>query len=302
MRFAVASVLLAAVACAPLTSVPTREPRLSYPPSACVLRMGASRPDRGYSIALKGLDYWRLLFPGLRQADALTFDAWDCTGKFPFHRADVAEARPLHPRGASFTPGEDDLMVGASLHQLKPVWLRSHRLGELDVGLLALLRVRGSTVEVQGTTLISADRTRTSLSVRRAGNDYFVEALEDGCMSVPTDSPCRSRQIVFRPWHGALTPVVEVDVKRRALGVAPSLGIAGPALFELESEVKLEPNGIVVLELVEVKDRGGRARRRIEHRWTMSRVGDNYSPGEGRSLWSEVTEQDGRSWAVIPKD
>ena len=240
-------------------------------------------PDQGLSVIAPSFNPDQ----GLGPTDA------DCTGHYLFANESLRGGVSLKGWPRRVEPEELDMRAGPN--GMRVLWLRVLKFENGDEGgPLALVRAVDDRAEVYG---IGSYRgpTKSKIDPVRLGNETIVVAEAKIC---PDPDDCRKRAEFFLNRRGRLIDSATVDLER--IAVVPSVTERGLyARYELKTDVTYKPNGIQLLEQVQVKiikydygDRDSdRALRKVEFSRFL-RVERDTLFSSNDPLWDRVVGQD----------
>ncbi|HEU4536302.1 MAG TPA: hypothetical protein VFS00_19390, partial [Polyangiaceae bacterium] len=259
---------LAATACSANAPRPPLEDtaRRVTPVPACIAPVPGRAPG-GARRALREPELWKLVFP---QFDPSSFrvpaDARACNGQ-----VGVREALGAGPaEGGWVKVPQGSLVYGGGADRLKIIWLPLADANEGSVqGALALVRSFDDTAELYAVGVHEGRRPTTSFALERLGSELLVVANDDGCRG-HAEGECATSARVYADRQGLLREVAHFDLQRVALGRNTEPGLGGNFVYRLTATPTFGPDGIKLLEQVNVRDAMGREVRsaELERRYT----------------------------------
>lgn len=274
----------ALLSCAPPPNPRSPDPtRASTPVPACALPL-PPRQNKDFARQIPERDYWNLIVPGLGKDDfEPTNSTTSCNG-LPVFAADTM-------RDATFVRdarSNDELVYGAGQNRLKVVWLQTHAgAGHDRVGPLALTRVLEDYAEVYGVTLYRGNPAQSRFGTERLGPDLLVTAIQEGCQGVTVGTSCTTRLQVFLLSAGQLKDVGQFDLEKRVSRSSGETGVSGSVHYHLTSSPSFQPDGLHIMESIEVTDSVGRKVRQADMERHLRLSGDRLMSDES-ALWKRV--------------
>lgn len=266
---------LMVAACSSATARPPLEDsaRRVTPVPACVAPVQGRAPG-GARRALREPELWKLVFPQFDPASfRLPADARACNGQ-----VSVREALARGPsEGGWVQVPQGSLVHGGGADRLKIVWLP---LGDANEdraqGALAVVRSFDDTAELYAVGVHEGRRATTSFALERLGSELLVVAHDDGCKG-HAEGACATSARVYADRQGRLREVAHFDLQRVALGHNTEPGLGGNFVYRLTATPTFGPDGIRLLEQVNVRDAMGREVRSAE-------LERRYNPGPQGTL------------------
>jgi hypothetical protein len=262
------------------------------PLPACILQLPARRSESAGSLrTLRDEQVMKLLFPSFNEETrSLPERAVACTGAHLFEDPSLQKAQLIHTTWP-LSVAESDLTYGSGADRIKLVWLRTHRFGDgTEAGPLAAYRSGERVAELFAVGLYRSMPDPLRFGTRRRGGDYLVTAENDGCSTRKPNSACQTTMSVLLPFHGVLTPVVDVPLERYAYSGKAERGSQGPLEYRLTSVPTFDEDRIRVLEQVRIHDDAGREIRKSEHERIFTIGDDGRTRSNEPSLWDQIVK------------
>jgi hypothetical protein len=270
--------------------------RKQIPIPVCTTPLTPIKSGAGGKAVVRSLDpdqWMNVLIPTFNPDQGLGPTDLDCTGHYAFANESLRGGVSLKGWPRRVEPEELDQRSGPG--GMRVLWLRVLKFENGDEGgPIALVRGVDDRAEVYG---IGSYRgpTKSKIEPVRLGNETIVVAEAKIC---PDPDDCRKRAEFFLNRRGRLIDSATVDLERVA--VVPSVTERGLyAKYELKTDVTYKPNGIQLLEQVQVKiihydvgDRDSdRSLRKVEFSRFL-RVERDTLFSSNDPLWDRVVGQD----------
>jgi len=277
----------------PHAEVPTRK---QIPIPVCTLQLapaGSPSPSKSRVRSLDPEQWVGVIAPSFNPDQGLGPTDADCTGHYLF--ANESLRGGISPKGWPRPLDPEDLDVRAGPDGLRVLWLRVLKFENGDEGgPIALVRAVDDRAEVYGIGSFRGP-PKSQLYPVRLGNESIVVAETKIC---PDPDDCRKRADFYLARRGRLIDAATVDLERTA--VVPSISERGLyAKYILRTDVSYKPEGIQLLEQVEVKiihyDDGARDSDRKLRKVEFSRflrVERDTLFSSNDPLWERVVGQD----------
>ncbi|MGZ3474519.1 MAG: hypothetical protein ACXWUG_09555 [Polyangiales bacterium] len=233
--------------------------------------------------------YWRLVFPTFDpSAHRLMGSAHACTGQDLLSDPLLKDASPT--RGSwPLETKEGDIVFGAGGDHLRVLWLRSHRFPDGSAGgVVALTRVLEDFAEVYAVGVFRGPATKTALGIERLGGDVIVTVKDDTCTGRAADTACEARMQLLLPRRGLLRPVATLSLEQVAFASGTEPGELGRIEYHLTSSPRFVPNGLKLLEQVQVADLHGRVLRKAELERVFTLDGERPMTVNEAPLWPRI--------------
>lgn len=253
------------------------------PVPACVAPM-RGRAAGGARRALREPELWSLVFPAFDPAAfRVPADAKACNGQVT-----VRDALGGGPADGWVGVPQGSIVYGGGADRLKVVWLPLAPTADgAERGALALVRSFDDTAELYAVGVHQGRRQNAAFALERLGPELLVVANDDGCKGA-ADQECAAFARVYADRQGLLSEVARFDLRRVALGRDTEPGLGGDFVYRLTATPTFGPDGIRLLEQVDVRDALGREVRsaELERRYTMGPRG-TMMPSDD-PLWQRV--------------
>jgi hypothetical protein len=290
--------------CGALAGCPSPDPqphaeipqRYQIPIPVCSTPLSPVQRQAGGRAVVRNLDpeqWMTVMSPGFSPQIGLGATDTDCTGHYMFANESLRGGISTKGWPQHFDP--DELEVRAGPEGMKVLWLRVLKFENGDVGgPVALVRAVDDHAEVYGLGSFRGP-PKSKVSPVRVGNETLAVAESTIC---PDLDDCRKRADFYLARRGRLIDSAQVDLER--VQVVPSATERGLyARYTLKTDVTYKPNGIQLLEQVQVKivhsDLGDRDSDRLLRKVEFSRflrVERDTLFSSNDPLWERVVGQD----------
>ncbi len=277
----------------PHSEIPSR---YQIPIPVCTTPLSPVARKAGGRAVVRSLDpeqWMGVVSPGFNPQGGLGPTDTDCTGHYLFANESLRGGLSTKGWPRPFDP--DELEVRAGPEGMRVIWLRVLKFENGDVGgPVALVRAVDDRAEVYGIGSFRGP-AKSKISPVRVGNENLAVAESLIC---PELDDCRKRADFYLARRGRLIDSAQVDLER--VQVVPSATERGLyAQYTLKTDVTYKPNGIQLLEQVQVKiihyntgDRDSdRTLRKVEFSRFL-RVERDTLFSSNDPLWERVVGQD----------
>jgi hypothetical protein len=270
--------------------------RYQIPIPVCTTPLSPVQRQAGGRAVVRSLDpeqWMGVVAPSFSPQIGLGATDTDCTGHYLFANESLRGGISTQGWPRHFDP--DDLEIRSGPEGMRVIWLRVLRYENGDVGgPVALVRAIDDHAEVYGIGSFRGP-PKSKITPVRVGNENLAVAESTIC---PELDDCRKRADFYLARHGRLIDSAQVDLER--VQVVPSATERGLyARYTLRTDVTYKPNGIQLLEQVQVKiihyDVGERDSDRILRKVEFSRflrVERDTLFSSNDPLWERVVGQD----------
>lgn len=277
----------------PHSETPTRQ---QIPIPVCTTALTPVARKATGKAAARSLDpeqWMNVVSPSFNPQGGLGPTDTDCTGHYLFANESLRGGISTKGWPRPFDP--DELDVRAGPEGLRVIWLKVLKFENGDVGgPVALVRAADDRAEVYGVGSFRGP-PKSKINPVRLGNETLAVAESLVC---PDLDDCRKRADFYLARRGRLINSAQVDLERTQ--VVPSITERGLyAKYVLKTDVTYKPNGIQLLEQVQVKiihyetgERDSdRALRKVEFSRFL-RVERDTLFSSNDPLWERVVGQD----------
>jgi hypothetical protein len=277
----------------PRTEIPAR---YQIPIPVCSTQLSPVQRKVGGKAVVRNLDpeqWMAVLSPSFNPQQGVGPTDVDCTGHYLFANESLRGGISQKGWPRPFDP--DELEVRAGPEGMRVIWMRVLKFENGDVGgPIALVRALDDKAEVYGIGSFRGP-PKSRVSPVRVGNETLAVAESTIC---PDLDDCRKRADFYLARRGRLIDSAQVDLERTQ--VVPSVTERGLyAKYTLKTDVTYKPNGIQLLEQVQVKiikyDTGDRDSDRLLRKVEFSRflrVERDTLFSSNDPLWERVVGQD----------
>ena len=258
------------------------------PLPSCIMYLPPKKNGKAFIRQLREDEYWKLLFPTFDAGKGeLPQDAKDCTGRPLLADWRFQGGAPL--RGWPEKVVEGDIVFGAGGDRLKVVWLRSHKFDDGEfAGALSIVRTQENFVEAYGVGVLKGRPETMRLQLERMGSEVIVTATDDGCTRAAPSTACETHVQVFIPRKGALSPIADIPLERRAYAMGSEKGAVGRVEYRLTTAPEFKPGLIKLFEQVMVHDDRGRELRKAELLRSYALTDDGDLKASEGPLWPRI--------------